>query len=164
MSKEDLISRISCQSAQYTTSVTGSFYVLKKPDYPPWEPYTDNPEGRYNGPCTGSLYLGDTLETCISEVGRTDKAAYQVDVDKINPGKIFDLAKWSIDNPSYSGSLLIHSASGGWEPTRKIGDWAYNEGYEGILFRSQYGNNWVNLLLYRNRVSIQEEFFTLVDL
>ena len=159
-----LLSKIKRDADEYTTEVTGSFYVLKNPDYPPWQPYPNNPEGRYNGPCTGSLYLGDTLDTCIKEVGRIGKVAYKVVVDDMKAKKILDLESWCLVNPTYSGSLLIHSASNGWEPTREIGDWAYEKGYCGIRFLSQHGNNHINLLLYRDKINVQEGFFTRVDL
>ncbi len=159
MSNKDLIKSISSKSDQYTRSETGSRHVLKDSPFLPWEPHPQNPEGRYNGPGTGSLYLSDTLETCECEVRIDGKVAYKVNVDKMGLTKVLDLQQWSIDNPEYSGSLLTNSGSGGWEPTREIGDWAYGEGYQGIRYLSQYGNNRVNLLIYRDRACIRDEFF-----
>lgn len=164
MSKEKMINEISSSLDKYITNETGSYYVLKNPDYPPWKPYANNPEGRYNGPCTGSLYLGDSLDTCIKEVGTEHKVAYKVVLDEMNPVKILDLEQWCKDNPEYSSSLLIKSESGGWEPTREVGDLAYGKEFQGIRFLSQYGDGRVNLLLYRDQVPIHHKYFKSIKL
>ena len=82
----------------------------------------------------------------------------------MKPQKILDLSQWSIDNSVDSGSLLIPSGSNGWEPTHEIGDWAYGEGYDGIRFISRHGNSRINLVLYRDRLIVQPDNFTQVEL
>ncbi|MES3036184.1 MAG: RES family NAD+ phosphorylase [Gemmatimonadota bacterium] len=160
MSPEELAQEIANDAARYTTGVTGSFFHFKDAQYDPWVPYAGS-EQRYNGPGTGSIYLAQSTEECFREVGTAEgKRAYRVDVSAVGPSRILDLVAWSGDNPQFSGSILQPSASGGWEPTREIANFAYGAGFQGIRFPSQHGNGGINLVLYTGVIAVTEPVFT----
>lgn len=158
----DIVSRISSGADNYTTTVSGSAYVLKDAKFNPWDEYKGG-DGRYNGVGTGSLYLGDSIETCEAEVGRENKRAFRFDLSSAGASRILDLEAWGRDNPQFSGSLLVASGSGGWEPTQPIADWAHGAGYHGIRFESHVRRGCVNHVLWHDRISIVEAGFELVD-
>ncbi len=150
--------------SKYTVKETGTYYNLKDKQYKPCDPNPNNPEGRYNGSGTASLYFANTVEGCIEEVGTENKKAYKVDFNNIKLDKVLDLKAFSEDNPSHSGSLLMESGSGGYEPTRKISDFAYDKGFKGIRFISQHGSSYTNLMLFTDRVEIDEINFSEINL
>jgi hypothetical protein len=159
---ESIVEVISASASHYTTQLSGSAYVLKDAKYRPWKAYTGS-IGRYNGPGTGSLYLGENIETCEAEVGRTNKTAYVFSMESAGATKILDLERWGRDNPQFSGSLLIESESGGWEPTREISDWAHGAGYHGIRFESHVSRGSVNFVLWHDRATITQDAFSQLE-
>jgi hypothetical protein len=149
--------------ARADTQLTGSAYVLKDSRYRPWDSYTGG-IGRYNGLGTGSLYLAENIETCEAEVGRVNKTLYRFELDQSGASQVLDLETWGREYPHLSGSLLVESGSGGWEPTRDISDWAYRAGYHGIRFESHIRRGHVNFVLWNNRTNITQDSFTKLDL
>jgi hypothetical protein len=162
MSPQELADNIAAEARRFIIAPTGSWYLLKDEAYRPWEPYSGS-LGRYNGRGTGSIYLGNSLETCIREVGSVGKWAYAVDVSAVAPREVLDLVGWSRENPELSGSLLIQSSSGGWEPTLEVSKRVHEMGFQGIQFLSQHGDSGINLVIWTDRATISEPMFVRQD-
>ena len=158
MAEDDLTRRIFADAPRYQTPVTGSFFTLKSAAYSPWE-LNRTSTGRFNDLGTGSLYLGSTLMGCINEVGTEGKVAYEVDTGALFLTKILDLARWCREHTGDCGSLLIESASAGWEPTLEISCRAREEGYQGVLYVSRFSPTYTNLVVWEDKVHIEEKAF-----
>lgn len=156
--RRKLAEKIASEAEGYTISVTGSFFVLKDECFKPWDSYTGS-QHRFNQIGTGSLYMAKELETCKKEVGEEGKRAYTVDLSATQVTKVLDLKSWSELNPRLSGSLLVPSASGGYEPTHEIANWAHQNKFQGIRFASQHDTSAENLVLWHDRVAIQQSIF-----
>ncbi|HKV51089.1 MAG TPA: RES family NAD+ phosphorylase [Gemmatimonadaceae bacterium] len=159
---DDLIARIFEDPPRYKITVTSSFFTLKNSQFRPWQ-LNESSSGRFSDIGTGSLYLGDTLGTCLIEVGSEGRLGYQVDTNALSLEWIFNLRQWSRDNPADSGSLLVESGSGGWEPTLRISRRAREEGFQGVLYESRFGAEFTNLVVWGDKTKVIPDAFTEVD-
>ncbi len=133
----------------YTITPPAKRYMcLKDRKYHPADLYTGS-TGRYNQLGTGSVYLGESLETCAKEVGGYQgKMAYAVAPADLGDIRILDVFSWSKDNPDAANALLQPSGSGGWHPTQEISNKAHAAGFRGIRYPSMHNPLEANLAIW----------------
>lgn len=156
-SPEEVAAAVMVSAPDWTPS--GSWYYFKNRDYGPTA-FNTGSNGRYHDFATGSLYLGDSLETCAAEVARPDYARYQVDISGFNAPRVLDLVSLARLDATLAAQLLVPSASHGWEPTIHISRLAREQGFQGIVYPSQTHNGGQCLVYWADRAQITSGAFT----
>lgn len=102
---------------------------------------------RYTGPGRGGVYGGTSRETALAEINHYNAAAGRIPVSRnVSVDKVLDLT-----NPSVRRQLgvsLDDLTSNDYTTTQRIGDWARQQGYNGILAPSARNSGGTNLVVF----------------
>ncbi|MFV0388903.1 MAG: RES domain-containing protein [Pyrinomonadaceae bacterium] len=114
-----------------------------------WQAHKWNVEAnhRYSGHGKGGVYGGTTQQTALSEITHYNAAAGRIPVAKnVRVANVLDLT-----NPSVRQQLdvsLEDLTSNSYTTTQRIGDWARQNGYDGILAPSARNPGGGNLVVF----------------
>ena len=114
-----------------------------------WQAHKWNVEAnhRYSGTGRGGVYGGTSQETALAEITHYNAAAGRIPVSRnVRVDNVLDLTNSSVRRQL--GVTLEDITSNNYTTTQRIGDWARQNGYNGILAPSARNSSGGNLVVF----------------